>query len=80
MSNAEGQSNVSLSGYSGDTTASGIPALVLLDLGSLREFDTKGNSNGISQRWKKCKRAFNLYLVGRSYSRFIVTSAFVTCG
>ena len=33
--------------------------------GSGRVFDTKGNLNGISQRWKKWKRSFGLYLTGK---------------
>ena len=49
----------------GNAGVGGSPALVPLDLGSLKEFDTKENPNGISQRWKKWKRAFNLYLLGR---------------
>ena len=65
MSNEEGQSSGSSTGDGGDTTASGIPALEPLDLGSLREFDMKGNPNVIFQRWKKWKHAFNLYLAER---------------
>ena len=46
----------------GNTTAS---ALVPLDLGSLQAFDPQGDPHGTSQRRKRWKRAFNLYLAGK---------------
>ena len=35
-------------------------AHVTLDVGSLKAFDPKGDPRGLSQLWKRWKRAFNL--------------------
>ena len=48
MSSDESQASGSSTGSGGNAIASGTPALVPLELGSMREFDTKGNPNGIS--------------------------------
>ena len=58
-------------GESGTATASdgagtgGVSVLLSVDVGSLAVFDPKGDPNGISQRWKKWKRSFGLYLAGK---------------
>ena len=36
-----------------------------VDVGSLVSFDTKGDPNGLSQRWRKRKRSFKLCLTGK---------------
>ena len=45
--------------------SSGSSVMVSLDVGSLVSFDTKDDPHGISQRWKKWKRSFKLYLTGK---------------
>ena len=51
---------------SGAQSASGGASVVVsLDVGSLQSFDTKGDPHGLSQRWKKWKRSFKLYLTGK---------------
>ena len=47
-------------------SASGRASVVVsLNVGSLQLFDTKGDPHGLSQRWKKWKRSFKLYLTGK---------------
>ena len=46
------------------TESSGL-LMVSLDVGSLAAFDTKGDPHGLSQRWRKWKRSFKLYLPGK---------------
>ena len=48
---------------SGET--SDVRAPVTLDVGSLEAFNPKGDPHGLSQRWKRWKRAFNLYVSGK---------------
>ena len=48
---------------SGET--SDVSAPVTLDVGSLEAFNPKGDPHGLSQRWKRWKRAFNLYVSGK---------------
>ena len=43
----------------------GVSVMLSVDVGSLAAFDTKGDPNGISQRWKKWRRSFGLYLTGK---------------
>ena len=50
---------------SNGAVSSGSSVMVSLDVGSLVSFDTKGDPRGISQRWKKWKRSFKLYLAGK---------------
>ena len=56
---------------SGETnTTSGVVggsgnASVTLEVGGLEPFNTKGEAQNLSQRWKKWKRAFNLYVTGK---------------
>lgn len=57
MFSDDSQASGSSTENGGNATSNGTPALVPLDRGSLKEFDTKGNPHGISQRWKKWKRA-----------------------
>ena len=47
------------------TESSGSSVTVSLDVGSLVSFDTKGDPHGLSQRWRKWKRSFKLYLTGK---------------
>ena len=48
---------------SGETSDVSTP--FTLDVGSLEAFNPKGNSHGLSQRWKRWKRAFDLYVSGK---------------
>ena len=48
---------------SGET--SDVSAPVTLDVGSLEAFNPKGDRHGLNQRWKRWKRAFNLYVSGK---------------
>ena len=48
---------------SGET--SDVSAPVTLDVGSLEAFNPKGDPHGLSQRWKRWKRAFNLNVSGK---------------
>ena len=48
---------------SGET--SDVSAPVTFDVGSLEAFNPKGDPHGLSQRWKRWKRAFNLYVSGK---------------
>jgi len=41
---------------------------VTLDVGCLESFNPKGEPHSLSQRWKRCKRAFNLYVTGKGVS------------
>ena len=43
-------------------------ASVTLEVGGLEPFNTKGEAQNLSQRWKKWKRAFNLYVTGKGVS------------
>ena len=52
-------------GTSNDAGSSGASMMVSVDDGSLVSFDQKGDPHGISQRWKKWKRSFGLYLTGK---------------
>ena len=47
------------------TESSGSSVMVSLDVGLLVLFDTKGDPHGLSQRWRKWKRLFKLYLTGK---------------
>ena len=47
------------------SASGGASVVVSLDVGSLQSFDTKGDPHGLSQRWKKWKRSFKLYLTGK---------------
>ena len=48
---------------SGETGANSVA--VTLDVGSLNSFDPKGDPHGLSQRWKRWKRVFMLYVDGK---------------
>ena len=48
---------------SGETSDVSTP--VTLDVGSLEAFNPKGDRHGLSQQWKRWKRAFNLYVSGK---------------
>ena len=51
---------------SSDEGSGGVSAVMFsVDVGSLAAFDTKGDPNGIGQRWKKWRRSFGLYLTGK---------------
>ena len=51
---------------SSDEGSGGVLAVMFsVDVGSLVAFDMKGDLNGISQRWKKWRRSFCLYLMGK---------------
>ena len=50
---------------SNDERSGGVSLMLSVNVGSLAAFNTKGNPNGISQRWKKWRRSFGLYLTGK---------------
>ena len=52
---------------SGASSSSG-RTLVTLDVGCLEPFNPKGEPHSLSQRWKRWKRAFNLYVTGKGVS------------
>jgi len=54
-------------GSSGASSSSG-RTLVALDVGCLEPCNPKGERHSLSQRWKRWKRAFNLYVTGKGVS------------
>ncbi|XP_068758051.1 uncharacterized protein [Montipora capricornis] len=52
---------------SGASSGSGRTS-VALDVGCLEPFNPKGEPHSLSQRWKRWKRAFNLYVTGKGVS------------
>ena len=54
-------------GSSGASDSSGRTS-VALDVGCLESFNPKGEPHSLSQRWKRWKRAFNLYVTGKGVS------------
>ena len=46
-------------------TNSGVPTPVAVEVGGLQPFQVKGDPHSISQRWRKWKRAFELYVLGK---------------
>ena len=54
-------------GSSGASSSSGRTS-VALDVGCLEPFNPKGEPHSLSQRWKRWKRAFNLYVTGKGVS------------
>ena len=63
-----GGENDGASGSSSGTSSSSGGTSVALDDGYLKPFSPKGEPHSLSQRWKKCKRAFNLYVTGKGVS------------
>ena len=58
-----GETNTTSGAVGGSGNAS-----VTLEVGGLEPFNTKGEAQNLSQRWKKWKRAFNLYVTGKGVS------------
>ena len=58
-----GETNTTSGAVGGSGNAS-----VTLQVGGLEPFNTKGEAQNLSQRWKKWKRAFNLYVTGKGVS------------
>ena len=56
-------------GSSGASSSSGRTS-VALDVGCLKPFNPKGEPHSLSQRLKRWKRAFNLYVTGKGVSVF----------
>lgn len=54
-------------GSSGASSSSGTTS-VTLDVSCLEPFNPKGEPHSLSQRWKRWKRAFNLYVTGKGVS------------
>ena len=46
-------------------TNSGVVTPVTVEVGGLQPFQVKGDPHSISQRWRKWKRAFELYVLGK---------------
>jgi len=46
-------------------TNSGVVTSVAVEVGGLQTFQVKGDPHSISQRWRKWKRAFELYVLGK---------------
>ena len=57
----ENSSGSSTSGSAGSTS-------VVLDVGCLEPFNPKVEPQNLNQRWKRWKRAFNLYITGKGVS------------
>ncbi len=67
MSTSQNQNGETGSG-SGGGSANANPAatpLIAVHLGGIRPFDPKGDPHSISPRWKKWKRTFELYILGK---------------
>ncbi|XP_022788129.1 uncharacterized protein LOC111328046 [Stylophora pistillata] len=47
------------------STSSGVSTPLAVVVGSLQSFQVKGDSHSVSQRWRKWKRAFQLYVLGK---------------
>ncbi|XP_022796419.1 uncharacterized protein LOC111334864 [Stylophora pistillata] len=47
------------------STSSGVSTPVAVEVGSLQPFQVKGDPHSVSQRWRKWKRAFQLYALGK---------------
>ena len=56
---SEGDGSASTNG------GSGVSMPVAVEVGSLQPFQVKGDPHSISQRWRKWKRAFELYVLGK---------------
>lgn len=46
-------------------SSSGVSTPVAVEVGGLQPFQVKGDPHSISQRWRKWKRAFQLYVLGK---------------
>ena len=46
-------------------TNSGVVTPVAVEVGGLQPFQVKGYPHSISQRWRKWKRAFEIYVLGK---------------
>ena len=62
-----GETEGASGGSSGALDSSGRTS-VALDVGCLESFNPKGEPHSLSQRWKRWKRAFNLYVTGKKVS------------
>ena len=62
-----GETEGASGGSSGTSDSSGRTS-VALDVGCLESFNPKGEPHSLSQRWKRWKRAFNLYVTGKGVS------------
>ena len=70
-----GETNTTSGAVGGSGNAS-----VTLEVGGLEPFNTKGEAQNLSQRWKKWKRAFNLYVTGKRVSNDAQKQALVIGG
>ena len=61
---------------SGETSDVNTP--FTLDVGSLEAFNPKGDSHGLSLRWKRWKRAFNLYVSGKGMTNYLQKEVYFT--
>ena len=52
-------------GSASAATNSGVVTAVAVEVGGLQPFQVKGDPHSISQRWRKWKRAFELYVLGK---------------
>ena len=52
-------------GGSSASASSEVSTPVAVEVGSLQSFQVKGDPHSVSQRWKKWKRAFQLYVLGK---------------
>ena len=62
-----GETNATSGTTSGAVGGSGMTS-VTLDVSGLEPFNPKGEAHNLSQRWKKWKRAFSLYVTGKGVS------------
>ena len=47
------------------SASSEVSTPVAVEVGSLQPFQVKGDPHSVSQRWRKWKRAFQLYVLGK---------------
>lgn len=63
-----GGSDETTSGAVGSSVNGSGMATVALDVSGLEPFNPKGEAHNLSQRWKRWKRAFDLYVTGKGIS------------
>jgi len=47
------------------SASGGVSTPVAVEISSLQPFQVKGDPHSVSQRWRKWKRAFQLYVLGK---------------
>ena len=73
-----GETDTTSSGVGGSFSGSRV-ASVVLDVSGLRPLNPKGEAHSLSQRWKRWKQAFNLYVTGKSVSNDAQKRVLLAC-